>query len=342
MSPLPAQTAHPPHTVRWGVLGPGRIAQRFASCLPAVPGAQLVAVASRNAERGQAFAAAHGAPGAVRVHTRYQALFDDPAVDAIYIASPHSHHAEQALDAVLAGKAVLCEKPLAVNEAQARAVFDAARERGVFVMEALWSRFLPVYTQVRAWLDAGEIGELRSVASQFGFAAPYDPADRLFNPALAGGALLDIGVYCLTLPQWLCGGPLELAHAEATLGATGVDESVQAQLQSASGVTVRFEASLRRALPNGLRLEGTLGTIEVAAPFWESQLAVLQRTGQPPLRCAAPHDLNGFEYQVREVHRCLARGAHQSEVMPWADTLSVLRAMDHIRQTIGVCYPFEV
>lgn len=326
-------------TVRWGLLGPGRIAQRFAQCLAAVPGAQLVAVASRDLARAQDFAQAHGV---ARVYAAYADLLADPEVDAVYIATPHSAHLEQALAVIAAGKAVLCEKPLAVNAAQAAAIFDAAARRGVFVMEALWSRFLPVYGQVRHWLAADEIGPLKQVVSCFGFEATRDPQDRLFNPDLAGGALLDLGVYTLSLPQDLVGGgTLTLQHAGATLGPTGVDEDVYARLLSASGVRIHLQASLQRQSVNALQMIGERGSIVVGDPFWEGSHAVLQRRGQAPQLSWQSFDGNGFGYQVREVHACLARAQVQSDSMPWADTLAVMQAMDDIRARIGLRYPFE-
>jgi predicted dehydrogenase len=325
--------------VRWGLLGPGRIAQRFAQCLGAVAGAQLVAVASRDTARAQAFARAHGV---ARVYGDYAALLADTQVDAVYIATPHSAHLAQALAVVAAGKAVLCEKPLTVNAAQAATMLEAARARGVFVMEALWSRFLPVYDQVRDWLGAGEIGPVLRVVSSFGFEAARNPQDRLFNPALAGGALLDLGVYTLSLPHYLLGGgALTLQQAQATLGPTGVDEEVQARLLSASGVGISLQASLLRQGINALQLVGERGSIVVGDPFWEGSHAVWQRDGQPPLLSWHPFACNGFEYQVREVQACLASGRLQSSTMPWVDTLAVMQAMDDIRARIGLRYPFE-
>ncbi len=329
----------PAVSVRWGLLGPGRIAQRFAQCLPAVPGARLQAVASRDLARAQQFALAHSVP---RVHANYPDLLADPQVDAVYIATPHSAHFEQAMAVIAAGKALLCEKPLTVNAVQAAALFDAAAQRGVFVMEALWSRFLPIYGQVADGLAAGEIGTLRRVVSRFGFEAAHEPLGRLFNPDLAGGALLDLGVYTLSLPQWLVGGgALTLEQAQATLGATGVDEAVSARLRSAGGVGIELQVSLQGPLDNTLHLIGEQGSITVEAPFWEASQAVLQRPGRPPLRSRCPFECNGFEYQVREVQACLARGELQSQVMPWAHTLAVLRALDDIRARIGLRYPFE-
>jgi predicted dehydrogenase len=326
--------------VRWGVLGPGRIAQRFAQCLPAVPGARLEAVASRDPARAQRFAQDHGAQ---RAHTSYEALLADPGVDAVYIATPHSEHVQWVLAAIEAGKPVLCEKPLTVNAAQAEAVFAAAAQRGVFVMEALWSRFLPVYEQVQSWLAAGEIGPLQRVEARFGFEREPDPEDRLYRLDLAGGALLDVGVYTLSLPHWLVGSvPLELRDARAHLGVMGVDEDVYARLETRQGVTLELAASMRRTLVNAMSLVGESGSIVIPDPFWEAQRAVLQRRGEPPLACVRAFEGNGFEYQVREVHACLAQGLLQSQRMPWADTLAVMRCMDSIRVRIGLRYPVEI
>ena len=327
-------------TVRWGVIGPGRIANRFAESLAGVPGAQLVAVASRDLPRAQEFAQRHGA---ARAHGDYAALFGDAGVDAVYIATPHTHHAAVAIEALNAGKAVLCEKPLTVNASQARDVIAAARTGERFLMEAFWTRFLPVYGQVRRWLDEGRIGRVTGIESFFGYAVPRVADDRQFNAALAGGALLDIGVYCISIAQSLFKGPLTLLDATATVGPTGVDEDLQARVAvGEQGIELRFHASLTFKLYNAFSIKGELGEILVTEPFWDTGQAVLLPNGQAPVASFSPHRVNGFEYQVQEVQQCLARGALESDTMPWADSLAVLTCMDQIRAAVGVRYPFEV
>ena len=179
--------------IRWGILGPGSIAHKFAVGLQAIPAGELVAVGSRDQQRADAFADQYGAPNR---HASYEALSTDPDIDAVYVATPHPFHQDNAILCLEAGKAVLCEKPFTINAAEAEAV--VARANGVFLMEAMWSRYLPIMVQVRQWLDAGAIGEPLMVSADFGFRAGVNPAGRLFNPALGGGALLDIGIYVVS------------------------------------------------------------------------------------------------------------------------------------------------
>lgn len=330
------------HAVRWGVIGPGRIAHTFAQSLAAVPGATLAAVASSEASRAQAFAQQYGA---AQAFDRVDALVRSEQVDAVYIASTHNFHHEQALATLRAGKAVLCEKPLTVNAAQAEAVFVEAQRQQVFAMEALWTRFLPAWRHVLQWLADERIGRVHSAEAYFGYEQPFDLNGRLYRADLAGGALLDAGVYCVTVAQWLFGGPLKVERASATLAATGVDEEVRAQLSVGSGanagaIELRMHVSLRHRLYNAFVIHGEHGDILVTEAFWGQGQAVLLRRGEAPIATHSPFEVNGFEYQVREVHRCLARGVLQSEVMPWQDTLAVMRCLDELRAAVGVRYPF--
>jgi len=328
-----------PHTVRWGVIGPGRIAHRFAESLAAVPGARLVAAASRDAARAAEFVARHGGE---RHHGDYASMFADDGVDAIYIATPHTQHADVAVQALAAGKAVLCEKPLTVNAAQAERVFEAGRTHGRFVMEAVWTRFLPAYDQVRAWLADGRIGRVTAIDAWFGFEADPNPEDRLFSAQLAGGALLDVGIYGVSLAQSLLGGPLVVRDAVADLCATGVDEDVRATVDvGPDAVPLRLHASIRQRPYNALRITGEAGEILVPDPFWFPRCVFLMPNGAPPQAADTPYALNGFEHEVRAVQACLAEGRLESPRMPWADTLTVMRCLDAIRARIGVRYPFE-
>lgn len=324
--------------VRWGVIGPGRIAHRFARCLPAVPGARLQAVAGRNVQRLQAFADEHGVASR---HDRPEALCRDPQVDAVYIAATHDAHAEHALMAIEAGKAVLCEKPFTVNALQAERVIAAARARGSFLMEAMWTRFLPVYTPVRHWLRDGQIGEVTGVEAWFGY--EQDPAtqQRLYDPRVAGGALLDAGVYCVSIAHWLLGGPLQVLETRGAIGASGVDEDLFVRLSLARGVPLRMNASLRQRFYNAFVVHGRKGRIVVTDNFWDAGQALLMVDGRPAQAPHTPFAINGFEYQVREVHQCLRLGLQQSEVQPWRDTLEVMQCLDEVRARIGLRYPFE-
>lgn len=324
-------------TFRWGLIGPGRIAHNFARGLAVVSDSRLEAVASRDPARGAEFAAQYGG---ARVHASYQALIADPAVDAIYIATPHSFHAETIRACLEAGKPVLCEKPLTVNAAQADALFALARARGVFLMEALWTRFLPVYSEVRAWLEAGRIGEVRLLASSFGFKAPRNMEDRLLNPQLAGGALLDIGVYNLSISQWVLGRNPESFSATGYVGETGVDEQLAATLDYGHGLMSQFHCTIRTDTANDFHIYGSEGSIRIHPMFWGATTATLRNAAEETT-LERPHRASGFEYQIEEAQRCIRAGLLESSTIPHADTLATIKLMDALRGHMGQRYPFE-
>ncbi len=253
-------------TIRWGILGTGGIARKFATGLQALDDAALVAVGSRSAETADRFADQFGAP---RRHASYAALAADPEVDAIYVATPHSLHQENSLLCLEAGKPVLVEKPFTINAQEARALIDAARARRVFLMEAMWTRYIPLMVEVRRLLAEGAIGEVRMVAADFGYRTRYDPASRAFDPALGGGGLLDVGVYPISLASMIFGNAARIASL-AHLGETGVDEQSAfllgyeegqlAVLYTAVRTTTPQEADGHRRLhPHPLTLVGAQG-----------------------------------------------------------------------------------
>jgi predicted dehydrogenase len=334
---------------RWAVLAPGRIAHQFADALAAVPGARLQAVWGRDAERARAFARQWQSPSApaVQVHESVAALLADPSVDAVYIATPHAQHGEFIRAALLAGKPVLCEKPLVPNHAQGLALTGLARERGVFLMEALWTRFLPAYEIAGAWLRDGLIGELRALQSSFCFVGDTDLHSRLWNPDLAGGSLLDIGIYNLAVTRWTMEQALgtcpalERIDAHAVLAETGVDAAITATLHLAGGVCSHFRCGFDAASGNALEIMGTTGAIRFPQMFSQATEVELIRRGQPTQRVAAPMLRNGFEGEIAEAQACIRAGRIESPRMPHAESLALLSWMDAIRKQVGVVYPFE-
>jgi predicted dehydrogenase len=322
---------------RWGILGPGRIAHRFAQALEEAEGAKLQAVASRSAERAREFSQSYGAPGA---YDSDEALASDPSIDAVYIATPHRFHHAQARLCLEAGKHVLCEKPLTVNAAQAADLIQLARSKDLFLMEALWSRCLPVYRQVRAWLDSGEIGDIKLVTSTFCFRPERDPSDRKFNHELAGGALLDLGVYNVSLSQWAIGSDPTAVSARAQLGDTGVDELTAVTMTYPRNVVAQFTTSLLFDAVNDLTIYGTDGLVRIHPKFWESTGATLTVGGKDVV-ATLPFRRNGFEYEIEEAMGCIRRGRQESQDMPLAATLANLKTMDQIRDQIGLRYSFE-
>jgi predicted dehydrogenase len=256
----------------WGIIGPGRIAHQFAEGLQVIDDAALYAVASTNLERAQAFAAQYGGE---KTFTSYEALVNDPQVDAIYIATPHRFHIDNALLCLKAGKPVLCEKPLTVNAAETQQLIETARAHKVFLMEALWTRYLPIYQPIRTWLDAQAIGDLRLLVSNFGFNIPKGPEDRWLNPELAGGTLLDMGVYPIAVSQWIMGQRPQSFSAQARLGSTGIDELTAVLLKYENGVISQFNSNFITDGVNDFYIYGSTGHIRIHANFWASTEATL-------------------------------------------------------------------
>ncbi len=322
---------------KWGVIGPGRIAHQFAAGLKVVEDAALYAVASSSLERAQAFA---GQYAGEKTYASYEALVNDPQVDAIYIATPHRFHFANALLCLKAGKPVLCEKPLTVNASEARQLIETARANNVFLMEALWTRYLPVYQQVRQWLEAEAIGDLRLLTSTFGINVPQDQEERWLNPELAGGTLLDMGVYPIAVSQWVMGQMPQSFSAQAYLGKTGVDELTAALLKYENGVIAQFNSNFITDGVNDFLIYGATGHIRIHANYWSATQATLVTNNQS-LTVSKPFRGSGFEYQIEEAMRCVRAGLRESPGMSHAHTRANMELMDKIRAEIGLKYPFE-
>lgn len=322
--------------IRWGILGAGNIAASFADAVREHTRAQLVAVGSRNRDRAERFATAHGIP---TTHLGYRQLVEDPQVDAVYVATPHSEHREHALLAIRAGKHLLVEKSFTRNAAEAREVFDAAREAGVFVMEAMWTRFLPHVAALHQVIDAGEIGEIVNVSADHGQAFAFDPASRLFAPELAGGALLDLGVYPVSFAHDLLGVP-DAVHAVGALTETGVDGQVSIVLSFGERAQATLSTTLWAKTPTVALISGTEGNIQVAGSFYAPTSFRVQRTDGRVWTFDQP-GRKGLQFEAAEVARRVAAGETESPRLTWADTLAVMETMDEVRRQVGVVYPGE-
>ncbi len=259
--------------LRWGILGPGAIAASFADDLAFVPGAQLVAVGSRDRDRAVAFAARRAIPYA---YGSYEALVADPNVDIIYVATPHSRHAEDTLLCLDAGKHVLVEKPFTVTGQEAERVASAANASGRFVMEAVWTRFFPLFETVRELIISGAIGAVTELRADFGHGVPYDPSVRLWDPNRAGGALLDLGTYPLTWAVGLLGWPLSV-EADAVLADNGVDAATGMRLGHEGGAVSLLHVSQRRNTPTRVVVDGTTGRVTVTAPLYAPRRVIVSR-----------------------------------------------------------------
>jgi predicted dehydrogenase len=322
--------------IRWGILGAGGIAGAFADAVRTSTRAQLVAVGSRDHVRAERFATAHGIP---TTHLGYRDLVEDPQVDVVYVATPHSEHRDHALLAIAAGKHVLVEKAFTRNVGEAEEVFAAARAAGVFVMEAMWTRHLPHVAALHQVIDSGEIGQVVTVQADHGQYFPFDPAHRLYDPALAGGALLDLGVYPVSFAHDLLGVPDEV-RAVGRLTETGVDGQIGMALSYGDRAQALLTTTLWAKTPTTAAISGTEGTITVAGSFYAPTSFRVQRRDGRSWQFEQPVE-RGLQYEAAEVARRVAEGATESPRMTWADTLGVLRTMDDIRAQVGVVYPGE-
>ena len=322
---------------RWGILGTGAIARQFVRGLCSVPEAEVFAVGSRSEASAAKFADKNNIP---RGHASYEDLASDPDVDVVYIATPHPHHAENAALCLQAGKAVLCEKPFCVNAAEAEQVVELAREKRLFIMEGMWTRFFPLMEEVRRLVSQRALGEVRMLNADFGFRADLDPASRLFDQKLGGGALLDVGVYCVSFASMILGQPsgsVGLSH----LGETGVDEQASIVLEHEGGRLANLSIGIRTATPQEATVMGTEGYVRIHAPWWRPKSMTIYRPGEESETVEAPVSGNGFNYEAAEVIRCLKAGKTESDVMPLDETISVMRTMDSIRAAWGLRYPGE-
>jgi predicted dehydrogenase len=318
--------------IRWGILGPGRIAESVIGDFRHVPDATPVAVGSRSLERAQAFADKHGL---ARAYGSYDELINDDEVDALYIATPHPQHRDPALAAIKAGKAVLIEKTFAATVAGAEEIVQAARNNQIFAMEAMWTRFQPAIVAARELIADGAIGEVRQVYADLGVDRPYDPQDRLFNPDLGGGAMLDLGVYVVSFAQHFLGNPdrLEVVGSRAP---TGVDVEAGLLLGYEDGRAAALLISLRNPTPGMARIHGTGGWIEVPPRFHHPKHIVLQRTGAEPEVISRPPSGTGYSHELTEVTECVLAGRTESEIMPLDDTLAVQRLLNGACEALGV------
>ncbi|MFI5958441.1 Gfo/Idh/MocA family protein [Cryptosporangium sp. NPDC051539] len=322
--------------LRWGILGTGGIARAFTSDLLTLPDHEVAAVGSRAAGTAEAFASAHTGAGrpVPRAHGSYQALADDPDVDVIYVATPHSGHASAALTCIAGGKGVLVEKPFTMDVTEADEVISAARAAGVFCMEAMWTRFNPAITRIRELLAEGAIGEVRTVEADFGFPADYDPAGRLFAPELGGGALLDLGIYPISLASMILGEPSTVL-ATAGLAPTGVDANTGILLGYASDAVAVLHCSLSGLNPTRASITGTTGRIEIPPTFFRPESFTLVRRDAEPVTEEFVLPGLGYTFQAEEVARRIRAGETESPLMTLDETRSIMRTLDRARTSIA-------
>jgi predicted dehydrogenase len=324
--------------INWGVVGTGGITRRFVLGLRAAEGAGLYAAASRTAERADAFAAEFGFE---KAYGDYRAMLEDPAVDVIYIGTPHVTHREMAVQAFRAKKAVLCEKPVSINTAELSEMIAEARAAGVFFMEAMWTRFVPPLRKVKEWIDSGIIGEVKMAQANFCFSAPCNPLGRLYNRELGGGALLDAGIYPLSLASLVFGGGKpESVTSTMYRGETGVDEEVSALLSYGGPRIAAVSAAISTAGVNDGWIYGTQGHIHLP-DFVFSHSADLNLHGRYRHHYEPEFISNGYNYEAEEVMNCIRAGKPESCIMSLAESLRIMETMDRIRAQNNFRYPGE-
>ncbi len=322
-------------TYRWGILGPGKIAEKFASALRYTESAKVYAVASRDYDRAESFAARWGA---VKVYNDYAQLAQDPDVDIIYIATPHAFHCEQSILCLEHRKPVLCEKPLALSANQVTKMISKAQEQNVFFMEGMWSRCMPFVKKIQELIQEDTIGAVQYVRADFGFKAPFDPQGRLFDPGLGGGSLLDVGIYPLYLVTLLLGIP-ERIQSIGRLSSTGADEYCNIQFGYPGGQTAAVFSTIAMQTTVTAEIIGTKGRIEIPAPWYKTErFKVIIGFNESEQEYHFPHEHNGFEHEIREVTDCLNRGLTECPLMPHAFSLELSRIMDTVREQCGVVY----
>jgi dihydrodiol dehydrogenase / D-xylose 1-dehydrogenase (NADP) len=341
--------------VKWGILTSGKICNDFCIALSTLPNAQIHAIAARSIDSASAFAKRFDIPNA---YGSYEELAADPEIDVIYIGSPHNYHKGHALMCIKNGKNVLCEKPMTLNAADAKEVIDAARSKGVFFMQGVWSRFFPLYEKIRNLKQDGTFGEIRTLNVTFGF-NDTELIPRLHEPSLAGGAILDIGVYCVQIASLVFGGEAPTSVlASGYLTPTGVDKTLTIILKYANGGLATMTCSIACNLPNYCHIGGTKASAKICSPFWCPTKLELTHQGPygpdeskpeetfefPLPDCPKPTNFTnsiGFTYEAAAVMKCLGEKQQASSLMPDAESLVIMGIMDEVRKQIGVIYPDE-
>lgn len=324
------------NTIRWGIVGPGNIANKFAKAIKNVRGAELTAIASRFVEKGQAFAEKYGVS---HVFDGYEEMANSDLVDAVYIATPHPFHKPCAELFLNAQKHVLCEKPICVNAKQAMELAECAKQNGVFLMEAMWTRFLPAIAEAKRIVESGEIGRLRGVHADFCYSCTPAQEPKIFENSMAGGSLLDVGIYGLNFAAIFLGNDPESIVSTADVQ-DGVDCQTNILLKYRDGVIASVSSAINVTKPETGYIYGTRGYLELPCFYGAKELIV--HVGAEERHVAKPSIGDGFEEEIYEACSCIRAGKTQSDSMPMSESILILEQMDTIRKQIGLEYPFDV
>lgn len=322
-------------TIKWGIIGPGRIAHKFAEALSIVPNAQLFAVASRSEKRARDFARQYKAP---HYYEGYEKIAQDPEVDIIYIATPHTMHYENTLMCLEKEVPVLCEKPFTITRTQLKRLVDTSRKNKVFLMEAIWTRFLPTVKKVIEIKESGKLGTIRALYADFGFKAPFDPAGRLYNLNLGGGALLDIGIYPVFLSLLLLGIPEEIKSL-AVISETGADESCSMLFKYPGGAMANLACTVTADTPTEAAVIFEKGQIRIHRKWLAPSSLTILHPDDKKEEIAFEYAGNGYEFEAIEAMQCLKNGLTESRDLPLDFSLDLMSLLDKIRDQCGIHYP---
>lgn len=323
--------------IRWGILGTGNIANIFAADLKQMQDAELIAVGSRDTDNAKSFAEKFSIPNR---YASYTDLAKDPNVDVVYVATPHALHKENCLLCLENNKSVLCEKSFTLNANEAKELIDLARKKKLFLMEGMWSRFLPIMQKLYHYIEDGLIGEIQSINADLGFNLPFDPNNRIYNPKLGGGALLDVGIYPISLAFWLMGPPHSI-DTMAHLGQTGVDEQACILFGYQGGPIAKLFATIKSETPSEAIILGNKGRIRIHHPMFRPGGITISIIGQKDEYVEIPYEGNGFIHEAEEVMECIRNRKTESSIMPLNETLLIMETMDQIRSKWGLKYPQE-
>ena len=323
--------------INWGIIAPGNISASFAKALNSIENAKLQAVYGRNISKAREFSDKFNGEES---YDDIDAFLADEKIQVVYVATPHPMHKEFVLKCLNAKKAVLCEKPMTLNEKDTRILIECAQENGVFLMEAMWSRFTPTMIEVKKWIESGEIGELKMLEGSFSFQSPRNPESRLYNLALGGGGLLDVGIYPISVGTYLLGEFPNKISSQLCIGPTGIDEFGSASLKYQNNQLLNVSFGIHCQTKHRFMIYGSKGNIEIDAPFYAATKATLKKNGSDAIVYEKKFECNGYEYEARAVMESFEKGIEHA-LCPHKDSLAIANIMDTIRSQNGLVYPGE-
>jgi dihydrodiol dehydrogenase / D-xylose 1-dehydrogenase (NADP) len=326
--------------IGWGIIGCGNISAKFAEGLAAIPDARLVACAARDSHKAAEFATSFAFE---KSHASYADLAADPNIDVVYIGTIHPAHFDNAMLCIENGKSVLCEKPFAINAKQSLQMIDAAAKADVYIMEAMWTRFIPAIEKLNHWLADEVVGELSSLTAEFGFFADFGPDSRLYDIALGGGALLDVGIYPVSFASMVFGQSPTSFKSYVQMGPTGVDIKASLIMEHADSKFANLAFAVNTPMSNEATICGKKGYIRVGRPFWHPQQLTLHLDGQEPEVFNFPFEqgYNGYTYEAKAVMQDIRNSKKQNKAIPLAETLEIMNTLDKIRKEWNFKYPCE-